>query len=150
MIAAARSTRAFLEGKGVVQHPHRRRQAVSLKGSNTVRTRSKLVLLLVSAPIALFATAGSVLADPSDLFFAPVPPHRHFVATPSGGLSAIGPQVCEHPELQQAFDQFHYNVHHSHVPPFLGGPGDVPTLGPQNGAKGMTNDKGSEIAIGLC
>ena len=115
-----------------------------------MKTRSKVALLLASAPVALFALAGSALADPSDLFFAPVPAHRHFVATPSGGQSAIGPQVCEHPELQKAFDQFHYNVHHSHVPVFLGGPGDAPTLGPSNGAKGMTNGKGSEIAIALC
>ena len=109
-----------------------------------------VILLLVSAPIALFAFGGSGLADPSDLFFAPVPPHRHFVAAPSGGLAAIGPQVCEHPELQTAFDQFHYNVHHSHVPPFAGGPGDVLTLGPQNGAKGLQNGTGAEIAITLC
>lgn len=112
--------------------------------------KTRLVILLVSAPIALFAFAGSGLADPSDLFFAPVPPHRHFVATPAGGQAAIGPQVCERPELQQAFDQFHYNVHHSHVPPFAGGPGDVPTLGPQNGAKGLQNGTGAEIAITLC
>jgi hypothetical protein len=109
-----------------------------------------LAFVVVSASVGMFAFAGPGLADPSDLFFAPVPPHRHFVATPSGNQAAIGPQVCEHPELQKAFDQFHYNVHHSHVPTFLGGPGDVPTLGPQNGAKGMTNGNGSEIAIALC
>jgi hypothetical protein len=114
-----------------------------------VQTRSKLALIGLSAAIALFAFAGAGLADPSDLFF-PVPPHRHFVETPTGTPVAIGPQICEHPELQAAFEQFHYNVHHSHVPIFAGGPGDVPTLGPQNGAPGLHNGAGAEITVTLC
>lgn len=114
-----------------------------------MKGRLMLAFVVVSASIALVAFAGPGLADPSDMFF-PVPPHRHFVENPNGDLVAIGPQVCEHPELQKAFEQFHYNVHHSHVPAFLGGPGDVETVGPQNGAKGLQNGSGAELAIQLC
>ena len=111
----------------------------------------KLVVLttLLGSLIALLTFASASLADPSDMFF-PVPPHRHFVETAKGELVPIGPQVCEHSELQRAFEQFHYNVHHSHVPVFAGGPGDVPTLGPQNGARGLHNGAGAEITVTLC
>jgi hypothetical protein len=96
--------------------------------------------------IGLFAFAGPGLADPSDLFTAPVPPHRHFVQTPTGELIPVGPQICEHPELQKAFDQFHHNVHHSEVPGF----GPIDTLGPQGGAPGLNNDVGADITPRLC
>jgi hypothetical protein len=47
-----------------------------------------------------------------------------------GGLVPVGPQICGNPKMQQAFNEFHYNIHHSVVP----GIGDIPTLGPQDGA----------------
>jgi hypothetical protein len=105
-----------------------------------------LVLISAVASIAAFAFAGSSLADPSDLFTAPVPPHRHFVQTPTGALVPVGPQICEHPELQPAFNQFHHNVHHSFVP----GVGEIHTLGPQNGAPGLHNGAGAEIMARPC
>jgi hypothetical protein len=110
--------------------------------------RHLLVLLsaCVVVSIALFAFAGSGLADPSDLFTTPVPPHRHFVQTPTGEMVPVGPQICEHPELQQAFNQFHHNVHHSFVPPNI----VVHTLGPQDGAPGLHNGAGAEIVARLC
>jgi hypothetical protein len=110
--------------------------------------RHLLVLLsaCVVGSIALFAFAGSGLADPSDLFTTPVPPHRHFVQTPTGEMVPVGPQICEHPELQQAFNQFHHNVHHSFVPPNI----VVHTLGPQDGAPGLHNGAGAEIVARLC
>ena len=40
----------------------------------------------------------------------PVSPHRHFLETPNGRI-AVGPQVCERPGLQAAFNQFHAAVH---------------------------------------
>jgi len=40
----------------------------------------------------------------------PISPHRHFLVTPSG-LVPVGPQVCESPALQAAFNQFHAAVH---------------------------------------
>jgi hypothetical protein len=103
----------------------------------------KLVVLatLVSAGIALLAFAGAGLADPPDMLYDTVPAHRHFVMTASGTLVPVGPQICENPNLQQAFNQFHHNVHHSFVP----GVGLIHTLGPQDGAPGLHNDTGAEI-----
>ena len=87
----------------------------------------------------VLASAGSSLADPPDTLISP-PNHRHFIVTPDGPVS-VGPQICGHPEMQQAFNEFHYNVHHSEVP----GMGDIPTLGPQDGAPGLHNGVGSEV-----
>lgn len=42
--------------------------------------------------------------------------------------------------MQQAFNQFHYNIHGSFVP---GMP--VTTLGPQGGAPGLHNDVGADV-----
>ena len=53
----------------------------------------------------------------------------------------MGPQICTDPSMQQAFNAFHYNVHHSEVP----GIGDVLTLGPQDGAPGLHNGHGAEV-----
>jgi hypothetical protein len=55
-------------------------------------------LFLVSVPAATGGTAP------------PVAPHRHFLVTPNGTLP-VGPQVCESPRLQSAFNQFHAAVH---------------------------------------
>jgi hypothetical protein len=55
-------------------------------------------LALVGVPAA---TAGQA---------PPIAPHRHFLITPSGTMP-VGPQVCEDPDLQSAFNQFHAAVH---------------------------------------
>lgn len=102
-----------------------------------------LLSLLMAALIALFAFAGASFADPADLFTAPVPPHRHFVQTPTGAMVPVGPQICVNPSLRQAFNQFHHNVHHSFVP----GVGVIHTLGPQDGAPGLHNSVGAEIRV---
>jgi hypothetical protein len=107
-----------------------------------VKTRSMIVLLLVSAPIALFALVGTALADPPSTLINP-PNHRHFIRTTDGGLIPVGPQICGHPEMQQAFNQFHYNVHHSELPGMP--PTPVETLGPQGGAPGLHNQRGAEL-----
>lgn len=107
-----------------------------------------LLAICAVASIALFTLAGTGMADPSDLFIAEVPPHRHFIETDSGKLVPVGPQVCERPELMSAFEQFHHNVHHSFVPGF----GTVHTLGPQDGAPGLHPAKvaGATITARLC
>jgi hypothetical protein len=104
-----------------------------------VKTRFMLAFGTVSASIALLAFAGPGLADPPDTLVSP-PNHRHFIVT-SDGMVAVGPQICGNPEMQQAFNAFHYNVHHSEVP----GIGDIPTLGPQDGAPGLHNGRGAEL-----
>lgn len=107
-----------------------------------------LVAISAVASIALFALAGTGIADPSELFIADVPPHRHFIKAESGQLVPVGPQVCERPELMPAFEQFHHNVHHSFVPGF----GTVHTLGPQDGAPGLQPSKaaGATVTAMLC
>ena len=111
-----------------------------------MQKRFKLALLGVIAAIPLFAVAGVAIADPSDLFVPQVPPHRHFIETPTGELRPVGPQICEHPELRRAFEQFHFNIHHSFIP----GVGTIHTLGPQDGAPGLHNQQGAEITATLC
>ena len=81
-----------------------------------MQTRSKFALFGVIAAIPLFALAGVAVADPSDLFVPQVPPHRHFIQTPTGERVPVGPQICERPELRKAFEQFHFNIHHSFIP----------------------------------
>jgi hypothetical protein len=103
-----------------------------------VKTRFMLAVLVISTSIAL-AFAGAGFADPPSLLVSP-PDHRHFIVTPDG-LIPIGPQICQNPNLRQAFDEFHYNIHHSEVP----GIGDIPTLGPQDGAPGLHNGRGAEM-----
>jgi hypothetical protein len=40
-----------------------------------------------------------------------VPPHRHFIANAAGEMVEVGPVVCDNPNLQAAFNQFHNNLH---------------------------------------
>ena len=98
-----------------------------------------LVAVSAAASMALFAFIDVGVADPPDTLISP-PNHRHFIVTPDGRVP-VGPQICGNPEMQQAFNQFHYNVHHSEVP----GIGDIPTLGPQDGAPGLHNGRGAEV-----
>jgi hypothetical protein len=39
-----------------------------------------------------------------------VPPHRHFLQIGTT-LVPVGPQVCDDPSMQNAFNQFHAHVH---------------------------------------
>ncbi len=106
---------------------------------------ARLALALAAASLLVALGASSALADPPGMLISP-PNHRHFIQTPHG-LVPVGPQICGHPEMQQAFNEFHYNIHHSGDPVH----GTVPTLGPQNGAPGLHNDRGAElIAIPGC
>ena len=87
-------------------------------------TSGALAAVAVGATLALTppaAQAGQITVD--------VPAHRHFVVTPDGVRHAVGPQVCEHPDLQAAFNQFHWNIHkgapfdamnHPHNPAAIG------------------------------
>jgi hypothetical protein len=105
----------------------------------------RLALALTTATLLVALSASSVLADPPGMLVNP-PNHRHFIET-SHGLVPVGPQICGNPEMQQAFNEFHYNIHHSGDPVH----GAVTTLGPQDGARGLHNDQGAElIAIPGC
>lgn len=98
---------------------------------------------VIASAIALMP--GAAMADPPGTLIN-VPKHRHFVLTPNGKRAQIGPDICEDPDLQEAFNQFHYNVHRSASNPSS----PLGTLGPQNGAPGLNNDLGAELVAGGC
>jgi hypothetical protein len=100
----------------------------------------KFTLRLAAASVIALAPAGAALADPPGTLIN-APNHRHFIVTPDGDLVPIGPDICANPDLQQAFNEFHYNIHHSEVP----GTGHVDTLGPQDGAPGLHDDLGADM-----
>ena len=83
------------------------------------------------AGAALLGTALPTLADPP--LPNDIPPHRHFIVTPDGRRIEVGPRVCDDPSLQQAFNQFHINLHRP-------APG---SQGPQ--APGLHNGVGAEL-----
>ena len=85
----------------------------------------------VVATTGVLLSAGSIFADPKPL---PNPPfHRHYIQQPDGTRVPVGPNLCENPEMQDAFNQFHYNVHVGSA------------QGPQGGAPGLGDGKGAEI-----
>ena len=69
--------------------------------------KRQLVISLTIGTAAVLITVATSQADPN---LNNVPPHRHWVNTPSG-LVEVGPRVCGNPELQKAFNQFHNNIH---------------------------------------
>jgi hypothetical protein len=102
----------------------------------------KLIVLTMAASVLVGGTAVA-LADPN---VPNIPPHRHFMQTPEGTLVQVGPRLCDEPSLQQAFNQFHINVHSSSTSPTT----PIDTLGPQHGAPGVHNLQGAELAIRPC
>lgn len=103
-----------------------------ITGSDAARRLAVCVVLVASLPFA--ATA---LADPS---LSDVPKHRHFIQTEDGLAAEIGPRLCDNPALQNAFNQFHANVH-SHD-------GVTGEIGPS--APGLRNGAGAEITSRPC
>jgi hypothetical protein len=74
---------------------------------------------------ALTATADPNLND--------VPAHRHWISLENGMKIQVGPSVCDNPNLQQAFNQFHNNLHVS--------------AGHGSAAFGMHNGTGPELTF---
>jgi hypothetical protein len=102
----------------------------------------KAVLALVIATGLLLGGATVAIADPN---VPNIAPHRHFIQT-QAGLVEVGPILCDDPSLQQAFNQFHINVHSSSTSPVT----PIQTLGPQHGAPGLHNDNGAELVVTGC
>ncbi len=94
-------------------------------------------LLVAVLAFGVLVPATSALGDPN---LADVPKHRHFIETPSGKLAEVGPRVCDDPSLQDAFNQFHYNVHHA----------NAPSPGPAGGAAGLDNHRGADLVRRPC
>jgi len=69
--------------------------------------KPRLAIGILTSTAAILVIVGTSRADPN---LTNVPKHRHFIATPSG-LVEVGPRVCDNPDLQRAFNQFHNNIH---------------------------------------
>jgi len=107
---------------------------------------SKFTLRLAAASVIALVPAGASLADPPGTL-TDAPKHRHFIVTPNEDMVRIGPDICADEDLQQAFNEFHFNIHHSALP----GIGAIDTLGPQDGAPGLHDDLGADMtAVGGC
>jgi hypothetical protein len=99
-------------------------------------------LRLAAASVVALVPAGASLADPG---LIDARPHQHSLVTPNGRQVRIGPDVCADPDLQEAFNQFHFNIHHSGT---LTNP--IDTLGPQHGAPGLHDGRGADVIAGRC
>jgi hypothetical protein len=94
------------------------------------------LLLLVAAALLVIPSIG--VADPN---LTNVLAHRHFIQTPDGQLTPVGPDLCDNPGdpgIQNAFNQFHNNLH-------VASPS---AIGPA--APGLHNGKGGEIVARPC
>ena len=96
--------------------------------------KRQLVIGLTIGTAAVLITVATSQADPN---LNNVPPHRHWVNTPSG-LVEVGPRVCGNPELQKAFNQFHNNIHVA----------SGSSIGPV--APGLHNFQGAELQASGC
>lgn len=96
--------------------------------------KKRLIFAVLLAVATVLMTAAIGLADPS---LTNVSPHRHWMSTPAG-LVEVGPRVCDDPSLQDAFNQFHNNLHVA----------TVSSIGPA--APGLHNSKGAEITASGC
>ena len=70
--------------------------------------KARLAVALVTGVAAVTIAVATSKADPK---LTNVPRHRHFISTPSGDLVEVGPNLCDNPNLQNAFNQFHNNIH---------------------------------------
>ena len=95
----------------------------------------RLTVGIVSGLAAILIAVATTRADPN---LKNVPRHRHFVRTESGSLVEVGPRVCDNPDLQRAFDQFHNNLHVA----------TGSSIGPA--APGLHNFTGAELLASGC
>jgi hypothetical protein len=97
--------------------------------------KKRLIFGILIAIAAVLMTAAIGLADPG---LTDVPAHRHWVSTPAGELVEVGPRVCDNPNVQEAFNQFHNNLHAL-----------TPSgIGPV--APGLHNSQGAELTFSGC
>jgi hypothetical protein len=73
-----------------------------------MRLRLRLVVTALLVSIIGFGALGTLGASAGQA--PPIFPHRHLLQTPEG-LIPVGPAVCENPNLQSAFNQFHAKIH---------------------------------------
>lgn len=98
----------------------------------------KFSLSLAAASVVALVPTGAAIADPG---LTDVPRHQHYLVTPNGDDPVpIGPDFCDDPNLQEAFNQFHNNVHHS----------GTLNNGPVDGAPGLDDGEGADLVAGPC
>lgn len=97
-------------------------------------SKERVVIAVVTA-LALLVPATASLADPD---LTNVPRHRHWIEQPDGTRVQVGPRFCDNPDLQEAFNQFHNNLH-------IATPSSI---GPA--APGLHNGMGAEIKATPC
>ena len=101
------------------------------KGVVLLRMRALLASVLLVGLVGF--TAVTAAADPN---LNNVPAHRHYITMDGGERVQVGPRVCDNPDLQKAFNQFHNNLHVS--------------AGFGRAAPGLHNGSGGEIVPGPC
>ena len=94
--------------------------------------------LAVAGLASMAAILGFVATSHADPNLTNVPKHRHYVQTSTGELVEVGPRVCDNPDLQRAFNQFHNNIHVA----------SSSAIGPA--APGLHNFVGAELSFGGC
>jgi hypothetical protein len=82
----------------------------------------------------ILITATTSLADSN---LSDIPAHRHWIQTPDG-LVQVGARLCDDPDLQEAFNQFHNNIHIA----------TGSSIGPA--APGLHNFTGAELLASGC
>jgi hypothetical protein len=97
--------------------------------------KPRLVVAGLASMAAILVFVATSYADPN---LNNVPKHRHYVRSSSGELVEVGPRVCDNPELQRAFNQFHNNLHVA----------AAGSIGPA--APGLHNLVGAELMFGGC
>jgi hypothetical protein len=97
--------------------------------------KQKRLVPVCLAGVLLFASALTSSADPN---LPDIRAHRHYVRNASGERVEVGPRLCDNPGLQQAFNEFHANVH-----TVVQG-----AIGPV--APGLHNGAGAELEAGPC
>ena len=97
--------------------------------------KKRLAVAVVASVAASLLFVATGRADPN---LSNVPKHRHYVKTESGELVEVGPRVCDNPDLQRAFNQFHNNIHSA----------SGSAIGPA--APGLHNFTGAELRFGPC
>ena len=97
--------------------------------------KARLAVGIVAGIAGIMIAVATSRADPN---LTNVPRHRHFVRTAAGDLAEVGPNLCDNPNLQNAFNQFHNNIH------VVSGSG----IGPA--APGLHNFTGAEILSRAC
>jgi hypothetical protein len=97
--------------------------------------KARLAVGIAAGMAGIVIAVATSRADPN---LTNVPKHRHYVRTAEGGLVEVGPRLCDNPNLQNAFNQFHNNLHVA----------SGSAIGPA--APGLHNFTGAELLSGGC